>query len=515
MARTPRRASRAAAIAGGLTLILTVPLPASGHPVPGPPPCTDGAYLTLDVPGALDAIICSGDDLGTYEFLGIPDGIGAVELDQGSLEVFVNHEESEVPFAGAADFQDASVSHLSLDLPTLSVEAADYAIPASAGFIRFCSASLAGPEHGLSRYTFFTGEESDDVLDIPPGAPYGPDPSLAPNRQAGYAAILDVESGDYTEVAGMGRHNHENTVVIPGGWNQLAMVSTDDTFNPPTSQLYMYLANSERHLWADRGSLWAFQVTRTDEGPVDPFDPHNGANDYLDIQPGEEWQGRFIRVPKEIARGDTAERPQTALENWSNQNNVFQFIRLEDLTYDRNDPRTMWVADTGATRVVHHPTSGRMHRLTTGTGEADNGRIFEFVFDEKNPRKVDGFSVVADGDADPSDPAFVPMSAPDNMDASESSLMVQEDVSSGFRSRIWRMDLATGAWTAVAHVNEIGWESSGIIDASEWLGPGAWLLDVQAHGEQFWVRHEDPTPERPWFLRLEAGQLLAMTIPGT
>ena len=176
MARTPRRASRAAAIAGGLTLILTVPLPASGHPVPGPPPCTDGAYLTLDVPGALDAIICSGDDLGTYEFLGIPDGIGAVELDQGSLEVFVNHEESEVPFAGAADFQDASVSHLSLDLPTLSVEAADYAIPASAGFIRFCSASLAGPEQGLSRYTFFTGEESDDVLDIPPGAPYGPDP---------------------------------------------------------------------------------------------------------------------------------------------------------------------------------------------------------------------------------------------------------------------------------------------------------------------------------------------------
>jgi hypothetical protein len=59
----------------------------------------------------------------------------------------------------------------------------------------------------------------------------------------------------------------------------------------------------------------------------------------------------------------------------------------------------------------------------------------------------------------------------------------------------------------VAHVNEMGWES-GIIDASQWLVPGAWLFDVQAHGEQFWVRHEEPTGARPWFVRLEAGQFL-------
>jgi hypothetical protein len=509
-----KRSLRLGLGAAALALVMTVPLPASGHVVAGPPPCTDSAYLTLDGPGTLDAIMCAGDTLGSYEFRGIPDGIGAVELDEGSLEVFMNHEESEVPFQGAADYQDSSVSHLTLDLPTLAVGAAEYAIPATAGFIRFCSASLAGPDQGLSRYTFFTGEESDDVIDVPAGAPYGPDPSLAPNRQSGYAAILDVESGDYTEVAGMGRHNHENTVLIPGGWEQLAMLSTDDTFNPPTSQLYMYLANGERHLWHDRGSLWALQVTRTDDGPVDPFDPQNGANDYLDLEPGETFQGRFIRVPEDIARGDTADRPQLALENWSNENNVFQFIRLEDLAYDLDDPRTVWIADTGASRVVHHPTSGRMHRPASGAGEADNGRIFQLVFDEENPRKVDELSVLADGDA-PGDPAFVPFTSPDNMDTSANSLMVQEDVSAGFRSRIWRMNLTTGAWTPVAHVNQIGWESSGIIDASEWLGPGAWLLDVQAHGEQFWVRHEEPTASRPWFVRLEAGQLLAMTIPGT
>jgi hypothetical protein len=327
--------------------------------------------------------------------------------------------------------------------------------------------------------------------------------------------LLDVQTGAFDEVAGMGRHNHENTLLVPGGWNELAVVSTDDTFTPPTSQLYMYLADSEPDLWADQGSLWAFRVTATDEGRVDPTDPFNDANDYLDIEPGDSWQGRFIRVPWDIANGQTAERPQDALENWSNDNNVFQFIRLEDVAYRDSTPRTLWIADTGATRVVPNPETGRLHRPSGVTGMADRGRVFEFVLSAQNPRRVSSFSVLADGDADPSDPAFAPFQQADNLDASETSLMVQEDISSGIASRIWQLNLLTGAWTQLAHVNEVGWESSGIVDASEWFGPGAWLLDVQAHGESFWVEHQEPTARRPWFRRLEAGQLLLMTIPGT
>jgi len=37
-------------------------------------------------------------------------------------------------------------------------------------------------------------------------------------------------------------------------------------------------------------------------------------------------------------------------------------------------------------------------------------------------------------------------------------------------------------WTVVATVNDPDGESSGIVDASKWHGPGSWLLDVQAHG---------------------------------
>jgi hypothetical protein len=304
----------------------------------------------------------------------------------------------------------------------------------------------------------------------------------------------------------MGRLNHENTIALPG-YNQLAMLTTDDTFDAPSAQLYLYLANQESHVWEDKGSLWAFRVTRTDEGPVDPVDAFNDANDYLDIQPGDDWQGQFIRVPKHIARGETAEAPQDALENWSNENNVFQFIRLEDLAYDVNDPSVVYVADTGRSRIVPDPATGRLTRGPGGTvGSADNGRVFKFVFDEKNPRKVVSFSVLADADA-PGTPEYVPFRAPDNVGVSADSLMIQEDADD---AKIWRQDLATGDWNIVASVNDPDGESSGIVDASAWFGNGAWLLNVQGHGQN--VAEEQVGDV---LLKRESGQLMLMVIPGS
>jgi hypothetical protein len=443
------------------------------------------------------------------ELQGIPDGIGfRPGAEAGTVDVYVNHEETHVPFFGTADFQDASVTGWTLNGDG-EIVGAEVAIPSSAGYLRFCSSFMAGPGEGFSTYTYFTNEETNDVVDVPSGVPYRPDPSVAPQRQAGYAVALNTDTGEYTQIAGMGRYNHENTVAIPGGWNQFALLSTDDTFSAPSSQLYMYLANQEQHIWQDKGSLWAFQVTRTDEGRVDPFDPYNGANDYLDIDPGDDWQGRFIRVPEEIAK----DPPQTALENWSNENNVFQFIRLEDLTYDRNNPRVVYVSDTGATRVVPDPATGRMQRGPSGTvGQADSGSVFAFEFNAKNPRKVDHFWVLAQGD-DTAVGAFVGFHNPDNLGTSEKSLMVQEDTGPpNPNSRIWRYDLATEAWSVVAQVTDDGSESSGIVDASHWYGDGAWLLDIQAH--DFWVEHE-PSEDGSYTKKQEAGQLLIMTIPGT
>lgn len=484
-----------------------------------PPFLTDQAPFITLAPGVpansfVRAIISSGETIDGFTFQGIPDGIGLAPTltprgpRRHTVDVFVNHEETTVPFFGSADFQDSSVSQLTLDLRTGAVLRAKAALPASAGFLRFCSASMAGPAEGFSAYTFLTGEETNDVIDVPDGATYGPDQAIAPQRQGGYAVALDVATGAFTQIAGMGRLNHENTIVVPGGWNRLALVTTDDTFNAPSAQLYMYLARNESDLWLDRGSLWAFQVTRTNAGRVDPNNPFNGANDYLDLQPGDDWQGRFIRVPRDIALGqDEVLSPQDLLEQWSNDNNVFQFIRLEDLAYDVHNPRVVYVADTGRSRIVPDVETGRMLRGPSGTvGSADNGRIFKFVFSSKDPRRVASFSVLADGDA-PDSPEFVAMTNPDNIDTSANSLMVQEDAD---EAKIWRLNFASGAWNVVASVNDPDGESSGIVDASDWFGPGSWVLDVQGHGANV-VEEQQGEVLR----KLESGQLILMRIPGT
>ena len=507
-----RRTKRVWLLGAAMALmIVSVPGAAAVPPWLTPEP----AFITLDpgVPAGSSVlpIISSGEALDDFLFEGIPDGIGiAPGPNADTVNVFVAHEQTTVPFFNSADFQDASVSKLTLSTTAGpgwgSVVAADVAIGPENGYLRFCSAAMAGPAEGFSRYTFFVGEETNDIVEVPGGAPYGADPGIDPLRQGGYQVILDAETGEYTQVAGMGRLNHENTIALPG-YNQLAMLTTDDTFNAPSAQLYLYLANQESHVWEDKGSLWAFRVTRTDEGPVDPGDAFNDANDYLDIQPGDNWQGRFIRVPKHIARGETAEAPQDALENWSNENNVFQFIRLEDLAYDVNDPSVVYVADTGRSRIVPDPATGRLTRGPGGTvGSADNGRVFKLVFDDKNPRKVVSFSVLADADA-PGTSEYVPFRAPDNVGVSANSLMIQEDAA---QAKIWRQDLATGDWSIVASVNDPDGESSGIVDASAWFGDGAWLLDVQGHGQNVAEEQVDGVT-----LKRESGQLMLMVIPGS
>jgi hypothetical protein len=303
-------------------------------------------------------------------------------------------------------------------------------------------------------------------------------------------------------------------MVVPGGWGRIAVLSGDDTFFTPPfpdwSQLYLYLAPNEEALVADLGSLWAFRVTKTEEGPVNPNDPFNGANDYGDIESGDAWHGRFIQVPPNIARGQTADPPQRALENWANEHNIFQFIRVEDTAYDRNNPRVVYIADTGDRRMVPDPTTGRLTRNpSTGPfGAFPNGRVYRMEFSAENPRKVDSFSILLNADTGGPGGTLGPIFQPDNVGTSLNSLMVQEDTSQT-SSRVWRYDFTTAMWSIAATVNDSDWESSGIVDVSAWFGPGAWLLDVQAHDVFVPLIPGSPA------LKREGGQLSLLRIPGS
>jgi len=460
-------------------------------------------------------LINSGETVYGDLFEGIPDGIGVVP-GTGYVDLYVNHEQSKVPFQTFADFNDSSVTRVRVDIASKSITDMEVALPSSAGFIRFCSSFMVGPEAGFAHHTLFTNEESNDPLYLPAGAVYPTDPFYAPSaiRQAGYTVALDTVTGAMKAMTGMGRHNHENQVLIPGGWNKLAFLSGDDTFSAPGSQLYLYLANDAGQVLADKGHLWAFQVKKANGKQVDPNDPFNDANDYLEIHPGDTFGGRFIQVPDEIADGTTAGNPQDALEAWSNDNNIFQFVRVEDIAYDPDHPRDVYFADTGTSRLAESGTTGRLVRLSSG-GITSNGRIFKMVMNATNPRVVDSFSILADSANAAS--AFV---NPDNVAISASSIMVQEDSSSA--NDVWLYSFGSGTWTKVASTTQVATaETSGIVDVSGWFGAGWWALDVQSHinlaGSVPGLIYGGPGPSTgvTYTARREDGQLLLMYVPGS
>ena len=277
----------------------------------------------------------------------------------------------------------------------------------------------------------------------------------------------------------------------------------------------MFSSKNWKSFQKDEGTLWAFRVTGANGLAVDPADPFNGANDYLDIAPGDDLTGEFIPVPADVARGDTADLPQDALEDWSNANNVFQFVRVEDIAYDPDNPRIGLLRRHRQQPACVDPGTGRLYRASSG-GAFAGGRIFKIVMNADDPTVVDSFSVVLDA-------ASIGMRTPDNVAVSHNSLMVQEDTSNF--SKIWLNSLGTTTWTHIATGTQQAAETSGIVDVSRWFGDGWWALDVQSHenlpgampgqvytgpGPNNGVTVHGPSRARPAAPDARPGQLIAL-----
>jgi hypothetical protein len=524
---------------------------------------------------AVEPIITVGETLqGGYRFEAIPDGISLREQDDDRAEVFVNHETSTVPFpftfpgapteANQNDFDNAQVSRLSLS-EAGGVLRGSYAIASAAGFQRLCSNYLATEREGFERPLLFTNEEAIDWIKRE-GKAWPATVGDAAARQAGVVVAYDPRNGQHRPIWGMGRFNHENSVAIPG-FEDLVTLSTDDTFvsNPAQSQLYSYIARKRGDVWNDKGDLYAFV---SDNPAVD---------DYYDFPIGSTMSvsGRFVKVPKDIATGRNpdgtdllaadkgyppppddgtwqrnpfvpqpgpgVDGPQWVLEHWGDLNNVFQFVRLEDMAYDkrRGMSNVVYIADTGrgATSAGGNPFI------------SSNGRVWKLVLDRNDPTRVTSLSVLIEGDDAPVK-TLAEIHQPDNLESTRSSLLLQEDPGSSQQfpfdstdpatttARIWRYDLASGELEVVAKVDQSAdegptdvdgmpgvsapgnlgaWESSGIVDASEVFGRGSFLVTVQAH--TLWV--EKTTGEdnfepagADFTFKREGGQLVLLRIPG-
>jgi hypothetical protein len=165
---------------------------------------------------------------------------------------------------GENDFDNAQVTQLILNQKSAGVLNGSFAISSSAGYQRFCSSYLATSSGGFDREILFTNEESVDYVyrqeDSWPAAIGDPAAS-----EIGLVVALDVQTGKYHPIYGMGRHNHENSVPIPG-YGYPVVLSGADTFTsspltgvfpagavPSQSQLYSYIAPSASALLADEG----------------------------------------------------------------------------------------------------------------------------------------------------------------------------------------------------------------------------------------------------------------------
>ncbi len=542
------------------------------------------AMLTAVKAGVeITPLLTTGDTLPSgYRFDSIPDGIAVRGRGDGRIDLFVNHETGKVPFPyvtaaptaanGENDFDNSQVSRLILNAHSAGVLNGSFVISKLAGYQRFCSNFLATAKHGFTRDILFTNEETPDyVLRKTNSWPLAVDDAAA--EEGGVVVALDVRTGKHNPIYGMGRHNHENSVAIPG-YGYPVLLSGDDTFTsgpltgvfpagavPAQSQVYMYTAPTTNAVLNDKGDLWAF-VSDTP-----------GVRNYYDVLPysGTVVTGHFIKVPKDIATGhnpDGSEMkaadkgfplpptngswqtdlrsvapvgidgPQWVLEYWSDINNVFQFVRIEDIAYDKRE---------GMGNVVYLVDSGRGRRpdqsLDTPNFRSTNGRVWRMELDPADPTKVVSLTVQVEGDDNPvKTPTEVHQ--PDNIETTQTGLLLTEDPGSSQQfpagsadpaattARLWYVPF-TGAPEVVAKVDQSGdggptdvdgrapgnwgaWESSGIVDASEAMGPGTYLINVQAH--TLWIdkapgedNNNDGQPDFTY--KREGGQLLMLKIP--
>jgi hypothetical protein len=515
----------------------------------------------------------AGDD--GYRFEAIPDGIALKTRGKGTVEVYVNHETSTVPFPytpGAPnesnsqnDFDNAQVSQLILNQKGAGVQTGKMVITSAANFQRFCSSFLATAKEGFDRELLFTNEEGVDWVNRS-GKAWPATIGADEARQSGLVVAHDVKTGKTRAMWGMGRHNHENSVAIPG-FDDLVLLSGDDTFTnaPSQSQLFSYIAPDADAVWNDQGSLWAFKSTTDGYAKYEDFAP----NDATSIT------GEFIAVPRLIAEGRNSDGtelmaadvpaqyggpfplppndgswqrdpagngidgPQWVLEHWSQINGVFSFIRVEDIAYDKRP---------GMSNVVYVVDSGRGTAGPVMDGKSTNGRVWKLVLDPKDPKHVTSMSVLIEGDENPVK-TYDEIHQPDNIESTVNGLYITEDPGSSQQfnftpeqladpnrteARLWRFDLTTGAKSVVVKVDQSldetagydvdaaskgnlgAWESSGVIDASAAFGPGAFLITVQAH--TLWVDKatgDDNVPPAgaDFTYKREGGQLLLIRVP--
>jgi hypothetical protein len=467
-------------------------------------------YATTALWSVGERVTETSDPSKQYQMVGIPDGLGAHPGPNGTTVVYTNHEIAAFTSGGTAITSEPTIGDplnrgafvtkaiLDADGNVISAERAYDTVydentlvgPAAAAdnstraFSRFCSGSLAGPEHGFDRYIYLTNEEEGT-------------PANSFDGKGGLAVAI-VDNKAYT-LPKLGRFAWENTLIQPTEGNLTVAMGMEDGPNAlapevENSQLYMYVGTKDRSATGvlrrnglDNGELYVL-VPAKDGGPDSEASFTNGK-----LKVG--WE----RIPNAGTLGEAE------LEAASDALGAFRFARPEDGAFNLADPNQFVFVTTGG-----------------ATGANELGRAYELHL-HNDPLKDGWLEVLYNADQVIAAGGDIAIS-PDNIDVSDEYLMIQEDgtaesrpvmAAKGRDGSIWRFDISkqgvdVSSAERVVELDPPGrdgvpvgpgiWESSGIIDASALYGPNTWLFDVQAH----------PPTTAPAPNTVEDGQLLLL-----
>jgi hypothetical protein len=483
----------------------------------GPSTTTEPYVLPMVAGVSTTSILTTGDSIGGYRLVGIPDGLGAWLENFRTFNLVVDHELGKaLGVTRAHGSTGAFVSQWVIERSSLKVlsgrdhmtspnsmftwNGAGYT-PGANAIERLCSADLAASSAydlpgllGTPSRIFLSGEETS--------------PPFSGDHGRVFAHVVDgLDQNKSYELPRLGKMSFENAVANPHPQLKTIVMLNDDAgretnvtvanvcrsagqagCTEPPSELYMYVGRKQRfgsqveQAGLTNGNFYGVRVRL------------NGA-----VVTGENPEFVFSSAAPAVTSarfelvsfGDVSNKTGVQIQDESITNQVMQFIRVEDGAWD---PRP------GKSRDYYFITTGR---ITTSSTTWRPSRLWRLRFDDVDRPEAGGSIEMlltnqfyagagTTPDADPNYQMF------DNITIDRlGRIVLQEDVGGNNRlGRIYVYGIDSGELVQVAQHNPKFFggtaatnpnfltndeESSGVIDVAHILGRGWFLLTVQNH----------------------------------
>lgn len=518
-----RRTERAVHVSVFATLLAAVPAQSivqgpSSSQTPYLRPAAPNAGIVVDVTSivtATDFVPTTGAPTTQYEFVGVPDGLGAYDNGDGTVTILAHHELAST--AGALrrhGARGAFVSATIVDRATLAVVSSGDAIASvvdaagvvhdaahgnAVAFHRFCSGDLpavsaffdAGTGLGSTARFFLGGEEGNATGFVQATVLTGPEQGLSYTLPA----FNPATSGSGINATGA----YENLLA-----------------NPFAQPLTIVAGNNDGGSGIVNNRVMVYVGTKQASGTeVEKAGLKNGQN----------WFVSVTGNPVEIVNTTTRATNITTGTRFSlSATGGTQFSRPEDGAWDPTSPRDYYFTTTDRldtlTNTGFNQTIG-----ATGTSQRGRSRLWRLRFDDiANPQLGGEVALLIDGDKN-----GIKVNMLDNMCVGSDGMvfLVEDPGNTTYIPKAWAYDSATDTllpwlafdqarWGELAvnggtpgaiapHTNDK--EISGVVDVTHLfphaVGETVLLIDAQDHSTNAAVADA---------VSVEGGQLLLVRV---